>query len=114
MLRVRVMAALLVAGTAVAAIGQVFKVDTRVVVCNAVVVDKNGHLVTDLKQSNFTVMENGQPQTISVFKREDVPVSMGLVIDNSGSMRDKRWLKSLNSCPSMRSFIRSEILNRFM
>ena len=71
-------------------IGQVFKVDTRLVVCNAVVVDKNGHLVTDLKQSNFTVMENGQPQTISVFKREDVPVSMGLVIDNSGSMRDKR------------------------
>ncbi len=71
-------------------IGEVFKVDTRLVVCNAVVVDKNGHLVTDLKQSNFTVMENGQPQTISVFRREDVPVSMGLVIDNSGSMRDKR------------------------
>jgi Ca-activated chloride channel homolog len=71
-------------------IGEVFRVDTRLVVCNAVVVDKNGHLVTDLKQSNFTVMENGQLQTISVFKREDVPVSMGLVIDNSGSMRDKR------------------------
>jgi Ca-activated chloride channel homolog len=71
-------------------IGQVFKVDTRVVVCNTTVVDKTGHLVTDLKQSNFTVSENGVPQTISVFKHEDVPVSMGLVIDNSGSMRDKR------------------------
>ncbi len=34
--------------------------------------------------------ENGQPQEIRTFKREDVPVSMGLVIDNSGSMRDKR------------------------
>jgi Ca-activated chloride channel homolog len=71
-------------------IGQVFKVNTRLVVCNAVVLDKNGRLVTDLQQSNFTVTENGQPQTISVFKREDVPVSMGLVIDNSGSMRNKR------------------------
>lgn len=68
----------------------VFKVDTRLVVCNTTVVDKNGHLVTDLKQNNFTVTENGTPQSISVFKREDVPVSMGLVIDNSGSMRDKR------------------------
>jgi Ca-activated chloride channel homolog len=36
------------------------------------------------------VFENGVPQQIKVFKREDVPVSMGLVIDNSGSMRDKR------------------------
>ena len=71
-------------------IGQVFKVDTRLVVCNTTVVDKSGHLVTDLRQNNFVVSENGQPQTISVFKREDVPVSMGLVIDNSGSMRDKR------------------------
>ena len=71
-------------------VGQVFKVDTRLVVCNAIVVDRNGHLVTDLKQSNFAVMENGQPQAIRVFKREDVPVSMGLVIDNSGSMRSKR------------------------
>jgi Ca-activated chloride channel family protein len=70
--------------------GQVFKVDTRLVVCNAIVVDRNAHLVTDLKQSNFTVMENGQPQAIRVFKREDVPVSIGLVIDNSGSMRSKR------------------------
>jgi len=71
-------------------VSQVFKVDTRLVVCNAIVVDRNGHLVTDLKQSNFAVRENGQPQAIRVFKREDVPVSMGLVIDNSGSMRSKR------------------------
>jgi VWFA-related protein len=71
-------------------VGQVFKVDTRRVVCNTTVVDKNGHLVTDLKQSNFVVSENGAQQIISEFKREDVPVSLGLVIDNSGSMRDKR------------------------
>src|SRR5205807_8294793 len=64
-------------------------VDTRVVVCHATVVDKAGHLVTTLPQAAFTVFENGVKQDIRVFKREDVPVSLGLVIDNSGSMRNK-------------------------
>jgi len=54
------------------------------------VADKNGHLVTDLKENAFTVYENGVTQPIRSFKREDVPVSMGLIVDNSGSMRDKR------------------------
>jgi len=67
-----------------------FRSDTRVVVCHTTVVDKNGHLITDLPQSAFTVYENGIQQPIKTFKREDVPVSMGLIIDNSGSMRDKR------------------------
>ena len=53
-------------------------------------VDKNGHLVTNLPQDAFTVFENGVPQPIKIFRREDVPVSLGLIIDNSGSMRDKR------------------------
>jgi VWFA-related protein len=70
--------------------GSVFRVDTRLVVCHTTVVDKSGHLVTDLPQSAFTVLENGVQQPIKSFKREDVPVSMGLIIDNSGSMRDKR------------------------
>ncbi|MGA7239519.1 MAG: VWA domain-containing protein [Bryobacteraceae bacterium] len=62
----------------------------RRVVCPTTVVDRNGHLVTDLPKSAFTVYENGKPQTIIGFKREDVPVSLGLIIDNSGSMREKR------------------------
>jgi VWFA-related protein len=70
--------------------GVVFRADTRLVVCHTTVVDKNNHLVTDLPESAFSVFENGVPQAIKVFKREDVPVSLGLVIDNSGSMRDKR------------------------
>ena len=70
--------------------GVVFRADTRLVVCHTTVVDKSGHLVTDLPESAFSVSENGVPQTIKVFKREDVPVSLGLIIDNSGSMRDKR------------------------
>ncbi len=70
--------------------GAIFRSDTRLVVCHTTVVDKNGHLVTDLQRNAFTVYENGAPQPIRSFKREDVPVSMGLIIDNSGSMRDKR------------------------
>ena len=59
-------------------------------VCHTTVVDKSGHLVTNLPQDAFTVYENGVPQPIKIFRREDVPVSLGLIIDNSGSMRDKR------------------------
>jgi len=68
----------------------VFRTDTNLVMLHATVVDKNGHLVTDLQQSAFQVFENGVEQRIKIFKREDVPVSMGLIVDNSGSMRDKR------------------------
>jgi VWFA-related protein len=64
--------------------------DTRRVVCPTVVVDKAGKLVTTLKQDAFTIFENDVKQDILFFKREDVPVSMGLIIDNSGSMRTKR------------------------
>jgi len=70
--------------------GVIFRADARLVVCHTTVVDKGGHLVTDLPESAFSVFENNVQQTIKVFRREDVPVSMGLIIDNSGSMRDKR------------------------
>jgi VWFA-related protein len=70
--------------------GTIFRTDTRLVVLPTTVVDKNGHLVTTLPREAFTVVENGVQQEIKQFKREDVPVSMGLIIDNSGSMRDKR------------------------
>jgi Ca-activated chloride channel homolog len=67
-----------------------FRSDTRLVVLNTTVVDKNGRLITNLDRKAFQVYENGASQEIRIFKREDVPVSLGLVIDNSGSMRDKR------------------------
>jgi VWFA-related protein len=70
--------------------GAIFHSDTRRVDLHATVVDKTGHLVTNLTREAFTVLENGTPQEIRTFKREDVPVSMGLIVDNSGSMRDKR------------------------
>jgi Ca-activated chloride channel homolog len=70
--------------------GTIFRSDTRIVVLHVTVVDKSGHLVTNLGKEAFQVFENGQAQQIRSFKREDVPVSLGLVVDNSGSMRDKR------------------------
>jgi Ca-activated chloride channel family protein len=69
--------------------GVIFHSDTRIVVCPTTVVDKAGHLVTDLPKSAFQVYENKDAQNFTI-KREDVPVSLGLIIDNSGSMRDKR------------------------
>lgn len=68
----------------------VFRSDTGLVVCHTSVVDKSGHLVTTLTKDAFTVLEDGKPQEIKVFRREDIPVSLGLIVDNSGSMRDKR------------------------
>jgi Ca-activated chloride channel family protein len=67
-----------------------FRADTRLVVLPVSVSDKTGKLVTNLTQQSFKVYENGAEQPIKVFRREDVPVSMGLIIDNSGSMREKR------------------------
>lgn len=69
----------------------VFKKEVDEVVLHATVIDtKNNRLVMDLDKSNFSVFENNQPQAISSFRHEDVPVAMGIVIDNSGSMREKR------------------------
>jgi Ca-activated chloride channel homolog len=67
-----------------------FRADTRLVILPISVADKNGKLITNLPQQAFKVYENGAEQPIKVFKREDVPVSIGIIIDNSGSMRDKR------------------------
>jgi Ca-activated chloride channel homolog len=70
--------------------GTVIRTDVRLVVLHTTVVDKNDHLVTNLPQTAFSVTENGVKQEVRKFKREDVPVSMGLIIDNSGSMRNTR------------------------
>jgi Mg-chelatase subunit ChlD len=68
----------------------VFKKQVQEVFLHATVVDEAGRLVTNLDRSAFTVFQNGQPETITSFRREDIPVAIGIVIDNSGSMRDKR------------------------
>jgi Ca-activated chloride channel homolog len=70
--------------------GSSIKVQVNLVVLHTTVLDDRGRFADGLKQENFRILEDKVEQKLSVFKREDVPVSMGLVIDNSGSMRDKR------------------------
>ena len=70
--------------------GSTIKVQVNLVVLHTTVLDDRGRFADGLKQESFRVLEDKVEQKLSVFKREDVPVSMGLVIDNSGSMRDKR------------------------
>src|ERR1700736_2980339 len=67
-----------------------FTSETRLVILPVTVADKSGKLIPNLPQNAFKVFENGAEQPIKSFHREDVPVSLGIIIDNSGSMRDKR------------------------
>jgi VWFA-related protein len=68
----------------------VFRKEVEEVVLHATVIDDRQHIVTNLDRGAFTVFENGSPQTITSFRHEDIPVAMGIVVDNSGSMREKR------------------------
>jgi VWFA-related protein len=70
--------------------GVTFRAGTELVVLHTTVVDKDDHVITDLTQDDFKVFEEDAPQQILRFVREDVPVSLGILVDNSGSMRDKR------------------------
>lgn len=68
----------------------VFKKQVDEVVLHATVVDRRGQLAAHLGRNAFSVFEDGLQQTITSFRRQDVPVAIGIVVDNSGSMRDKR------------------------
>jgi Ca-activated chloride channel family protein len=68
----------------------VFRKDVDEVLLHASVIDDRQHIITTLDRSAFTVFEDGKPQNIISFHQEDIPVSMGIIIDNSGSMREKR------------------------
>jgi VWFA-related protein len=68
----------------------VFRKQVDEVVLHATVVDDKKHIVTSLDKGDFNVYEDGRPQTITSFRHEDIPVAMGIVVDNSGSMREKR------------------------
>ncbi|HME12885.1 MAG TPA: VWA domain-containing protein [Candidatus Acidoferrum sp.] len=70
--------------------GAPISVSVNLVVLHTTVLDDRGRFAEGLKEENFRVFEDKAQQKLSVFKREDIPVSMGLVIDNSGSMREKR------------------------
>lgn len=68
----------------------VFHANVGEVLVHATVLDKSHRSVTGLPEGDFSLFENGVPQRIEYFAREDAPVSVGILVDNSGSMRDKR------------------------
>lgn len=68
----------------------VFKKDVDEVMLHATVVDDHQHIITNLDKGAFTVFEDGKLQNIISFHHVDIPVAMGILIDNSGSMREKR------------------------
>jgi len=69
--------------------GPQFRADVDQGVVYAAVCDKAGQLGTDLAKEDFSVLEDKKPQNVSYFGLEDLPSSIGIVIDRSGSMRNK-------------------------
>jgi Ca-activated chloride channel homolog len=78
------------AAPSAAASGPTISVNVDLVLLRATVTNRKGGLVSGLQKQDFQVYEDGRPQTITSFQHEDVPVCIGLVIDNSGSMKRKR------------------------
>lgn len=77
-------------GFLVGSLAAQFRSETRLVVLHASVTNKKGKLVNDLTRKAFSVFENGTIQEVKIFRHEDVPVSLGIIIDDSGSMSNKR------------------------
>jgi Ca-activated chloride channel family protein len=66
------------------------KSSVNVVLLHTTVRDRDGNLVGQLNKDNFQIYEDGVPQQIESFSHEDIPVTVCLVVDNSGSMQHKR------------------------
>jgi len=65
-----------------------FSTDVKVVNVFATIRDKDGHIVTNLAKDDFTLLEDGRPQTIRYFARQsDIPLTLGLLVDTSMSER---------------------------
>ena len=68
----------------------IISTDVELVMLDVSVKDAKGGYVSGLSEENFRVLEDKKPQQIKYFSHSDIPVTIGLVIDNSGSMRSKR------------------------
>jgi VWFA-related protein len=68
----------------------ILRVNANLVILSATVADHHNALVSGLKKENFQIYEDRVLQTTEHFSHEDIPVTVGLVIDNSGSMGPKR------------------------
>jgi Ca-activated chloride channel family protein len=79
------------AGASEAQVPQPFRISVNVdlVVLSVTVRDREGRFVPDLREQDFEIREGGVRQSIRLFRHEDLPVTVGLVVDHSGSMRRK-------------------------
>ncbi len=73
-----------------AAQDEVFSIDTSLVVLDVAVFDQDNRFVGDLRKENFRVYDEQVEQQIEYFSRDEAPVSLGFVVDTSGSMRPRR------------------------
>jgi len=78
-------------------------VDVDLVVLHATVTDRQGGFVSDVKERGFEIYEDGVAQRIRLFRNEDVPVTVGLVVDHSSTM----WPKLAEVSAAARTFVRS-------
>src|SRR5271157_3146836 len=78
-------------------------VDVALVVLHATVSDRQGGFVSDLGERDFEVYEDGVPQSIRLFQNEDVPVTVGLIVDHSTSMMPRM----MEVTAATRAFVRS-------
>src|ERR1700678_2988537 len=63
---------------------------SRLVLLDVSIKDAAGGFVSGLKKDDFKVFENGKPQEVTQFSNSDIPVTVGVAVDESGSMRPKR------------------------
>jgi len=64
-------------------------VDVDLVLATVTVTDRSGRFVSGLEKENFKLSEDKVPQEITYFSSEDIPLSVGIILDVSGSMKDK-------------------------
>lgn len=69
--------------------GSIVRVNTELVTLNVRVIDRNNRPIDNVRQGDFHVFEDGVPQPIETFTREEVPISYGLAVDTSGSLRSQ-------------------------
>ena len=78
-------------------------VNVDLVVLHPTVRDGKGQFASDLREQDFAGLRRWRPATIRLFRHEDIPVTVGLVVDHSGSM----WHKMADVIAAARTFVRS-------
>jgi Ca-activated chloride channel family protein len=68
---------------------EIVTIDASLVTLHVRVVDRNNHPINDVPNNDFRVFENGVAQDVQFVSREEVPITYGLVVDNSGSLRNQ-------------------------